>query len=272
MISVTLAAIAALLFVGHGWLTSGIFILLATFAAIIGEYGHSLVVVTTRFNIFLTIFINMFGNTQYREELLFSIIAGAIGTSSLSLVLGGSVHRCIVASIDAAMKETISQKITRWWKSLAHLSGWQYTLRLTFCLCIAEALRFLCPNHHFFLIALTITILIQRKIEPIPIKTTQRVLGTVLGVIATSLLLANRLPVWGLVISIGLLAGLRPLLKVRNYLVYSASMIPLIILIMEAGNPFKFSILIDRLIATLIGAGLVIVINLVFSRMMTKTS
>ncbi|MFF3021214.1 FUSC family protein [Gottfriedia sp. NPDC057948] len=270
LISVVLAAIAAVLSSGHGYLTFGVLILLVSLAALIGGYSRALAVTTTRFVVFLIIILNMVDQTEYRMELIFSILAGAIWTVSVSLVLGIWVHRCFKSSLDVTVKPT-SRKIILWRNSIAHLSGWQFPIRLALCLGIAEGLRILWPEHHFYWIAITVVILTQRKIELLPIKTTQRVLGTVIGVIVASLLLATKLPIWGLIISIGLFAGVRPLLKVRNYLVYSATMIPLIILTMEAGKPFQFIILFDRIFATIIGAVLVIVVNLIFSRAMAKT-
>ncbi|PGV66453.1 hypothetical protein COD94_04120 [Bacillus cereus] len=271
LISVALAAIAAGLSFGQGYLTFGVLTLLVILATLIGGYSRALAVATTRFVIFLIIILNMLDQTEYPMALIFSILAGAIWTISISLVLGIWVHRCFKSSLDGAMKGPTSKKIILWWNSLAHLSSWQFPIRLALCLVIAEGLRILWPEHHFYWIAITVAILTQRKIEFFPLKTTQRVLGTIIGVIVASLLLATSLPIWGLVISIGLFASVRPLLKVRNYLVYSATMIPLIILIMEAGKPFQFIILFDRVFATLIGAVIVIAVNLIFSRAMAKS-
>ena len=53
---------------------------------------------------------------------------------------------------------------------------------------------------------------------------------------------AQGIPAFGpsaavLVASMGLLATVRPLLRARNYLLYSAIMTPLVVLIMDAGRP-----------------------------------
>ena len=66
-------------------------------------------------------------------------------------------------------------------------------------------------------------------------KTKQRALGAALGVLATGLLLLHTPPAWALAAGIGVLAGLRPLLRARNYLAYTAAMTPLIILLLDAG-------------------------------------
>jgi uncharacterized membrane protein YccC len=162
----------------------------------------------------------------------------------------------------------VAQKLARWRKSLTGLSGWQYTLRLGFCLSIAGAMRSLLPNHHLHWIALTVAILMQRQIDAASIKSTQRTLGTALGVFAAGLFLAIRPPAWGLGLCIGLLAGLRPWLKARNYLAYSAVMAPLVLLLLDGGGPLHAGVLIDRLMATLIGAALVVAANSILRRIL----
>lgn len=62
--------------------------------------------------------------------------------------------------------------------------------------------------------------------------------------------------------------ALRPLLRARNYLAYTAAMTPLIILILDMGRPSELAVLIDRLIATLVAAGLVIATNLLFRKLL----
>lgn len=110
LISVVLAAIAAFLSFGHGYLTFGVLILLVSLAALIGGYSRALAVATTRFVIFLIIILNMVDQTEYRVKLIFSILAGAVWTVSISLVLGIWVHRCFKSSLDGAVKGPTSKK------------------------------------------------------------------------------------------------------------------------------------------------------------------
>jgi uncharacterized membrane protein YccC len=149
---------------------------------------------------------------------------------------------------------------------LAQRAGWQYALRLAGCLGVAAVARHAWPDHHLSWIAVAVAILTQRQLEPLPIKTTQRALGTVLGVAAASVVVAYRPPICLLVAGIGVLAGLRPLLKARSYVAYTAVMTPLIVLIMGADRPLGAGLLLDRLIATLAGAGLVVAANLLAAR------
>lgn len=57
------------------------------------------------------------------------------------------------------------------------------------------------------------------------------------------------------------LAGLAPWLRARSYLAYTAGMTPLVILLLNAGRPIAADVLVERVVATLLGAGLVIAAN-----------
>lgn len=90
---------------------------------------------------------------------------------------------------------------------------------------------------------------------------TQRVAGTILGVIGAALLLGHQLPSRVVAFNAGWLAGIRPLLRLRNYLVYSAAMTPLMVMIMGASRPADGGMLMDRVAATVIGAGIVLLVD-----------
>lgn len=257
------ASIAAALVVGNGWLTDVLVVLLACVAATIGGYSRPMVTAMMRFVLFLIIISNVAQALANPAWLFFLIVAGALWASFLSLLLGTwlCVHRRNDPGAAATSTATAAQKFTRWTRSLSHLSGWQYTFRLGLCLSAAGVFQWLWPDHHLYWIAVTVAILSQRKVEAFPTKATQRAIGTALGVLAAGLLLAFQLPVWGLILAIGLLAGARPVLKSRNYLVYSAGITLLIILIIDVGQPLGSGVLADRLLATAIGVALVIAAN-----------
>lgn len=270
-----LAAFLAVLVGGHGWLTDAMLVLLAGVAATIGGYSRFMTATTKRFILFLMI-VNAAVSSSCSMEashaagLLLLVVAGALWTSVLALLFGtlarmrGSVMPSMVGP--SAATATTSQKFTRWKRSLANLAGWQYTLRLAVGLGLAAALRSLLPDHHLNWIALTVAIVTPRNIEPVPIKMTQRALGTAIGVGAASLFLTFELPSLALVVAIGLLASARRLLKAKSYLAYSAVMTPLILLIMDAGRPVESGLLIDRQVATLTGIVLVVATNLLFGK------
>jgi len=266
------AAVIATGLAGHGWPSDAGVVVLAGLAGALAAMGRPVSGMAIRFILLLIITMAVAENVPDRAGLLLLIAVGALWMSALSLVLGALAR---AAGQRASPEETapplpLRQRLARWRRALARLSGWQYALRLTICLSIAGLLRWLWPGHHLHWIALTVALLIEWQIDAFPVRTTQRALGAALGVLATGVLLIATPPDWLLIAAMGVLAGLRPLLRARNYLAYSAVMTPLIILLLDAGQPPDAGVLVDRLIATLIGAALVIATNLVFERMLAK--
>lgn len=262
---VALAAVLAAGIAGRGWRTDAGLVLLAGAAAVIGGYSRPMAVATARFIPFLVIMAHLAEDASHRAGFLLLVAAGGVWTALLSLGLGALLrtHRQADPPEEgAAAVPTPAQRFQRWRRSLTGLPAWQYPLRLALCLGIAGLLRWLWPDHHMHWVALTVALLSQRQIEALPVKAMQRALGTALGVAAGGLFVLYRPSDWAIVLGIGLLAAARPLLKARNYLAYAAIMTPLIILIMDAGQPIDLGVLGDRLLATLLGAGLVIAANL----------
>ncbi len=264
-----LAMVAAAPIAGRGWMADAGFVALAGIAATVGGFSRPMAVGTTRFILFLIIAAAVTETAPDRAGLVLLMLAGALWTGFAAFLIGAAARaRRPAAGPDAPQppQPTAAQKFARWRRSLTQLAGWNYALRLTVCVVIAAALRLLWPDHHLHWIALTVALLTDRQIEPLPVRTTQRALGTALGVLATGLLLISSLPAWALAVLIGALAALRPLLRARNYLAYSAVMTPLIVIIMDARRPLSFGLLADRLVATLIGAALVIAANFIVSK------
>jgi len=260
----TMAAIAAGIVAGQAWWTDVAVSVLACFAATFGGYSRPLAVGSGRFIVFLVITIGLMDATQDRLGLLALITAGAVWASALILV-SGVLFRGL-KWIDSGTSErrsaaTAAQKFRRWKGTLKGYDGWQYAVRLALTLGPASVLRLEWPSHHFRWIALTVAILCHRQRDAMPIKITQRAVGAMLGVAATSLLIGRSLPGWAIAGVVAALAGPGPWLRTQNYLAYTTTMTPLIILLFDGGKPVEPDTLVDRLIATLIGAILVILAN-----------
>jgi uncharacterized membrane protein YccC len=264
------------LFAGEGYLADVAIVMLSGLAAIVGNYSRALAVESARFVLFLLISASVVGSTPQAAAFPLLVAAGGMWASILILLLGAMARSYRSAlrkdAGPATPHPTAAQKFLRWKRLLARFAGWQYALRLVLSLSIAAGLRWQWPEHHLHWIAVTVAILTQRQLEPFPVKTTQRALGTAVGVLFASLFFDFELPEWALVIGIGVLAGARPVLKSGNYLAYSAIMTPLIVLIMDAGKPSGPAILVDRLAATFAGAALVIASNLIFHRLQNSAT
>ncbi len=267
------AAIVAALVAGYGWASDAVVVLLAGIAGALAAMGRPVSTLAIRFILLLIITVAVAENIPDRAAMLLLMAAGALWTSALSLafgVLARALGQRAPAEDAAPPPLSLRQRLSRWRRALARLAGWQYALRLMLCLSVAGLLRWLWPDHHMHWVALTVALLAEWQIDAFPVRTTQRALGAAFGVAATGLLLVAPVPDWALVAVVGILAGLRPLLRARNYLAYSAAMTPLIILLLDAGQTPDVGVLIDRLLATLIGAALVIVVNLLFRRLLDK--
>lgn len=271
---VALASVCAVFAAGHGGLSNAMVVVFAVIAAILGAYSRPAALAAVRYAMFLVIVGNMAESQPDRVLLLLLMAAGAAWTALLTFVFGFIVRRSgrrkMRVPSAAPMAPPATRRLTRWKSVLSQASGWQFTLRLGVCLAIAQAARSLWPDHHLYWMALTVVILTQRQVEMFPVMTTQRALGTAVGVLAASLFLVYKPPVWGMIAGIGFLAGMRPLLKVRNYLLYSAIMAPLILLLLDGSDPIRPGLLLDRLGATVAGALLVIGANAIAAMWMPR--
>lgn len=275
LVLATIAAATAAMIAGRGWRTDAALVLLAGAAALVGGYSRPLAEATTRFVVFLVVVLGVTEAARDRLSFLVSMVVGALWMATASLLFGSFARagrRLGPTAEAAAAPATAARKLARWRRSLRHLSGWQFTLRLAFCLGTAGLLRVRWPDHHLVWATLTVAVLLRRQLETFPVRTTQRAIGTTLGVIAAGLLTAQGVPAWGVVAGVGLLGAARPWLRTRNYLAYSACMTPLLILIMDAGRPVASGVLVDRLGATLVGAGLVIAANLTLAGIVARTA
>lgn len=250
---------------GPGAIERILIVALCAIAALVGGVGRSMAVATYRFVLFLLIAVSVAGNVSHRIELLAPIAAG-IAWGTLANVVFGSIARALhpveVAQPEAAQPApTLARRIAHWRKTLHHLSGWQYALRLTSCLAVAQLLDASWPEHRLHWIALTVALVMERSVEAVPVRGTQRAAGTVLGVLIAGAAFGVALPPWVLVAVVGVLAAARAILRNRNYLAYTVVTTPLIVAILDAGKPPGVELLVERLLATLAGAALVIAAN-----------
>jgi hypothetical protein len=250
---------------------------LAVAAAVVGGYSPTAAALTTRFTLFLVITLSLAQAAARPGPLIVLLIGGALWTALLWLLYGAVARRLRArphvrpqgAAGDASA--TAAPYGARWKASLRHLRGWLFALKLGACLAIAQSLDLLFPRHHLHWIALTVVILAQRRADLLPVRTTQRTVGAILGAVLASFSLTASLPIGLMIAAVGLIASTRPLLKARHYLSYSAMMTTLIVLLTDFGQPVDAAFLLDRVIATLIGAALVITAHALANRLLTAT-
>jgi len=148
------------------------------------------------------------------------------------------------------------QLLHRWRNSLAHLSAWQYPIRICICLLAAEALEWIWPLRHGQWIGLTVGIVVHRDLRNSLDRTLQRAIGTFFGVLLSFLLALTVLPAWALIAIIALLSAARSILREFNYAAYATVHTPLIILLIDLGRMPSGGVIVDRLAATLAGCAI----------------
>jgi hypothetical protein len=255
------AAVTAAIIAQHGsWSDAGL-VLAAGAAALIGGFSRPMAVASQRFIIFATIGLGVAAHTHNRIALVILIAEGALWAALCALAIGVAARRFDIGQIvasDRGSTARFEQKFRRWRGTLRTSTAWNYPVRLMACLACAAAIRGALPQHHYSWIAVAVALLTQRQSDGLVAKVSQRALGVAAGVMATEAIAIHPLPGWALVAIIAALAALSPWLRTRSYVAYTAATTPLIMLLTSGGGTIAQGLLIDRLVATLIAAGLVI--------------
>ncbi len=261
ILAVTIATVIA----GAPW-TDGAMIALAGVAAAVSGYSRPVGVAAIRFIIYLVlsvILLDSAGDHRGWAALAFGL--GALWNVAVRLMLARDKEK--PRADPPSRTPTPAQRRAHWRKTMRGLSGWQFPIRLVAGLAVASTLRHLWPNHHYGWIVLTVALLTQRPIEPLPVKTSQRTLGAVIGVGATWTILMWAPPPAILGVLICALATLAAVGRARSYLVYAAASTPVILLVFDLGKPVETALLTDRLVATLLGAAIVVTGNFTLGRL-----
>lgn len=269
------AAIAAALIARHGWWSDAGLVLIAGIAALLGGFSRPAAAASQRFVVFVTIGLGI--ATQAPDRLLLTILIaeGAIWTALCALAVGAAARRWgfgQIAPAEPRSSASFAQLYRRWRRLLATIAGWIYPLRLTASLACAVVLREAMPQHHYAWVAVAVALLTQRQSDGLVVKVLQRALGVAAGVIATEAIASRPLPGWALIAVIATLAAASPWLRKRSYVAYTAAATPLILLLTSGGGTIAQGLLIDRLVATLIAAGLVIIAFLAAQRFTPRPS
>jgi uncharacterized membrane protein YccC len=228
-------------------------------AALLGGVNWAVARLTTTFIIFTLIALNLGdeGARPVSTTLLF--LLGALWTAAVALVFrlvfradkqGGG------GRAGAKGAPGFAVQLHDWWTALAHFPAWTYALRLGVCLLVGKAYLWARPHHHSYWVSLTIAIVVQRDLQAALSRKVQRLAGTVVGVLLASLLVVFVPTVWSEVAMVALLSAGRPILRETNYALYSATMTPLVFMLVDLGHRASASILVDRLVATLVGCAI----------------
>ncbi len=259
------AMFAGSILTGHGAKTVFVVLAVAAAAALLGSISRPFAVAATRFIMFFVIAANLDIYGVHPTGLTCLFLIGALWTAGLSLLLKRlfrllklykNPHDCVQSP-----RYPAKLLVRRWTKSLTHVSGWQYTLRITACILAGQGFELVWPHHHGYWAIITIIIVVQRDLQRALKRAWERTTGTILGVLLVSLLVLASSSMWSTVTAIVVLAAARTILMQRNYIAYATVQTPLILLLLDFSRAPSWTIVADRLIATLAGCAIAMTIG-----------
>ncbi|MDX3003803.1 FUSC family protein [Kribbella solani] len=253
---VTGAAVGGVWLGGRGFGGGAGVVLLAAIAAVIGGFNRWLADATARFITFLVLATGLAGAGVWEVGRWFTL--GVLWALLLTLAVQPVVHV-------PGPAPTYRQLWRRWKGNLTRLEGWRYAIILVPPLAIAMAIGGWWHHERAYWIALAVVIVVRRRGDSL-LRATQRCLGTCAGVLIGAALILWVPPSWAIVAVVTVLAGLRPLLKERNYAAYATIMTPLVVLLLDLGRTPDLSTVGYRLIDTVLGCLLAIIPTLVLRR------
>jgi len=138
--------------------------------------------------------------------------------------------------------------------------NWMFTLRLMACMGAAGLVSEVLPLQRSYWVPLTVAIVFKPDYGSVFARALQRGIGTVVGALAGAVLLVLVHGTW-LLIPFGVLAALLPFGRSRNYGLLATFLTPLVVVLIDLLNPGGWRLAEDRLIDTLIGCAIVLLIG-----------
>jgi uncharacterized membrane protein YccC len=135
-----------------------------------------------------------------------------------------------------------------------------FTLRLMACMGVAGVVSEVLPLQRSYWVPLTVAIVLKPDYGSVFARALQRGIGTVVGAVAGAVLLVLVHGTW-LLIPFGVLAALLPYGRSRNYGLLATFLTPLVVVLIDLLSPAGWQLAEDRLIDTLIGCAIVLVVG-----------
>ena len=237
---------------GSGW-SSLMIVALGVLAVVVGALRPSAAKASVQFIVFMIIGANL------AQAPIPSWIV--VGYMALGTVLGGALTllaygtESLIRDRPGAVRpprRSWRTDLQDWRRRMGTLAGWHYPLRLGSCMLAAEIVAHVAPGEHSYWILLTVVLVVQRDHDAALTRTAQRGIGTAAGVVLGAFLL-NSVPVWVTLAVVGLVGAVRGYLKAANYAAYTLVMTPLVTVLSGLGHPVSSSLLRERLVDTVIG-------------------
>jgi len=135
-----------------------------------------------------------------------------------------------------------------------------FTLRLMACMGVAGFVSEVLPLQRSYWVPLTVAIVLKPDYGSVFARALQRAIGTVVGAVAGVVLLVLVHGTW-LLIPFAVLAALLPYGRSRNYGLLATFLTPLVVVLIDLLTPAGWRLAEDRLIDTLLGCAIVLVVG-----------
>ncbi|QNG38159.1 FUSC family protein [Geodermatophilaceae bacterium NBWT11] len=134
-----------------------------------------------------------------------------------------------------------------------------FVVRLTLCMVVAEAARQLLPIERPYWVLLTVAIVLKPDFGSVFTRAVQRGVGTVLGVLLGSALLAVLPGREWVLVAMAVSAAVLPWARNANFGLFSVFLTPLVLMLLDLAAPSSSGLVGARLVDTLIGCAIVLV-------------
>jgi uncharacterized membrane protein YccC len=135
-----------------------------------------------------------------------------------------------------------------------------FVVRLMACMGVAGVVSEVLPAQRSYWVPLTVAIVLKPDYGSVFARALQRGIGTIVGAVAGAVLLELFHGAW-LLIPFGLLAALLPYGRERNYGLLATFLTPLVVVLVDLLNPIGWRLAGERLVDTLIGCAIVLVVG-----------
>ncbi|WP_328537706.1 FUSC family protein [Streptomyces sp. NBC_00344] len=140
-------------------------------------------------------------------------------------------------------------------------TAWRYGLRLALCIGLAQTLVSVIEVERSYWVALTVTFVMKPDFGSVFSRAVLRALGTAGGVLTAALALGMVPRGWWDVPVIVVLGALVPAFSAKGYAFQTAAITPVILLISDQLNHLGFQLIMPRLVDSLIGCGIALVVG-----------
>jgi uncharacterized membrane protein YccC len=137
----------------------------------------------------------------------------------------------------------------------------RFTVRLMVCIGVAGVVSEVLPLQRSYWVVLTVAIVLKPDFGSVFVRAVQRGIGTVVGAVLGAVIIAGVPYGPWLLLPVGLLAALLPYGRSRNFGLQATFLTPLVVVLIDLLAPGGWRLAEDRLIDTLIGCAIVLLVG-----------